>query len=511
MKSMKKWCLLIILGVNYPQLMAQIAIKRDLPGIIKFTKEELKDKIKGGWAGQTIGVTFGGPYEFRYEGSFIQDYQPLLWYDGYLKNTMLNNPGLYDDLYMDLSFVDVFEKNGPNAPVDSFASAFANAGYMLWHANQAARYNILNGIKAPASGFWMNNPHADDIDFQIESDFAGLMCPGMPILASSIADKVGHIMNFGDGWYGGVFISTMYTLTFVSNDIGNIVTEALTSIPAKSTFHQCIADVIRWHQQFPNDWHRTWFELQKKWSSDIGCPDGVFTPFDIDSKINSAYVAMALLYGNGDYTKTLTIAARAGQDADCNPSSVGGVLGAMLGYKNIPAYWKQGLKEAEDIPFKYTDMSLNKVYEIGFKQALQNIQGNGGSITGDNISVKREVPKTVRFEQSFPGIYPSVKIELPANNSNTINFDFTGSGFVLRGESKKKSDSLPEYIFNAVLYIDNEKMETAKLPTSFTTRRHELFWKYALPDRQHQVRMEILNPDPNYSIRAWDYIVYRNK
>ena len=25
------------------------------------TKEVLKDKIKGGWAGQTIGVTFGGP------------------------------------------------------------------------------------------------------------------------------------------------------------------------------------------------------------------------------------------------------------------------------------------------------------------------------------------------------------------------------------------------------------------------------------------------------------------
>ncbi|MDP4252199.1 MAG: ADP-ribosylglycohydrolase family protein, partial [Bacteroidota bacterium] len=38
------------------------------------SKEKLKDKIKGGWAGQTIGVTFGGPYEFRYNGTFIQDY-----------------------------------------------------------------------------------------------------------------------------------------------------------------------------------------------------------------------------------------------------------------------------------------------------------------------------------------------------------------------------------------------------------------------------------------------------
>lgn len=147
----------------------------------------------------------------------IQDYQPLVWYDGYIKKTMIDNPGLYDDLYMDLTFVDVFEKYGLDAPVDSFANAFARAGYMLWHANQAARYNILNGIKAPLSGHWKNNPHADDIDYQIEADFAGLMSPGMPNTASQISDKIGHIMNYGDGWYGGVFMGAMYSLAFTSN------------------------------------------------------------------------------------------------------------------------------------------------------------------------------------------------------------------------------------------------------------------------------------------------------
>src|ERR1700688_3173876 len=107
--------------------------------IILISREMLKNKIKGGWAGQTIGVTFGGPYEFRFDGTFIGDYQSLTWYDGYLKNTMINDPGLYDDLYMDLTFVDVFEKYGLDAPVDSFANAYANAGYSLWHANQSAR------------------------------------------------------------------------------------------------------------------------------------------------------------------------------------------------------------------------------------------------------------------------------------------------------------------------------------------------------------------------------------
>src|SRR3954469_11448967 len=116
---------------------------------ITISSEVLKDKIKGGWAGQTIGVTFGGPYEFRFNGTFIQDYQPLEWSKDNIKQNMLNNAGLYDDIYMDLTFVDILERVGLDAPVDSFANAFANAGYTLWHANQSARYDILNGIKAP--------------------------------------------------------------------------------------------------------------------------------------------------------------------------------------------------------------------------------------------------------------------------------------------------------------------------------------------------------------------------
>ncbi|MGH2564852.1 MAG: ADP-ribosylglycohydrolase family protein, partial [Ginsengibacter sp.] len=241
---------------------------------ITISKDDLKDKIKGGWAGQTIGVTFGGPYEFRFQGTFIGDYQPLVWDDSLVKWNMLYNAGLYDDLYMDLTFVNIFEKYGLNAPVDSFANAFAHAGYMLWHANQAARYNILNGIKAPHSGEWQNNPHADCIDYQIESDFAGLMSPAMPNTASAISDKIGHIMNYGDGWYGGVFVGAMYTLAFTSPDINYVVNKALEAIPVKSEFYQCVHDVIEWHKKYPTDWKQTWLDVQEKWANDIGCPEG---------------------------------------------------------------------------------------------------------------------------------------------------------------------------------------------------------------------------------------------
>lgn len=483
-----------------------------LGSVFTISEAALKDKIKGGWAGQTIGVTFGGPYEFHYNGTFIQDYQPLFYGDGYIKKTMIETPGLYDDLYMDLTFVDVFERLGMDAPVDSFAQAFAHAGYKLWHANQAARYNILNGIHPPASGNWMNSPHADDIDYQIESDYAGLMSPGLPNAASGISDKIGHIMNYGDGWYGGVYFGAMYSLAFLSQDIHYIVTEALKTIPAQSDYYKCMSDVIRWHKQYPSDWHQTWFELQKKWSSDKACPNGIFLPFDIDATINSGYVVMALLYGNGDFGKTLDIAARAGQDADCNPSSVGGILGTMLGYSKIPAYWMKGLEGAEDIDFKYTTISLNRVYDIGYKHALENIRRNGGRVDGGKVYIRTQQPATVRYEKSFPDLYP-VQKEDAVLKDGTISFSFEGTGFILRGDAmaKARNNNAPDYEFQAEVYVDGQKIESPRLPTDFTTRRLELTWKYPLPKGKHTVLVKIANPDNRYEFRNLEYIVFADR
>ncbi len=477
---------------------------------LTISKAELKNKIKGGWAGQTIGVTFGGPIEFRFCGTMVQDYQTIKWYDGYLKETMINNPGLYDDIYMDLTFVDVFQKKGLNAPVEEFAKAYANAGYMLWHANQAGRYNILHGMQVPQSGHWLNNPHADCIDYQIEADFAGLMSPGMPNTASEISDKIGHIMNYGDGWYGGVYMGAMYTLAFTTNDIHYVVTEALKTIPKESRFYNVINDVIQWHQKYPNDWKSTWFEIEKKWTQDIGCPDGVFAPFNIDATVNAAYVVMGLLYGNGDFTKTMEISTRAGQDADCNPSSAGGILGTMLGYDKIPAYWKMGLTEAEPIPFKYTTMSLNDVYDIGFNHALKMIEQNGGKVTGDNITIKVQQPKAVRFEESFMGHYPVDKKSIRKNLTSELTFDFEGNGFVVRAETGKWNSNDP-YVAKTELYLDDKLIENVDLPVSFTTRRHEPFWKYQLPKGKHTVRMKILNPDEKFPVFINEVIIYSDK
>ncbi|SMD12237.1 ADP-ribosylglycohydrolase family protein [Pedobacter nyackensis] len=475
------------------------------------SKSTLKDKIKGGWAGQTIGVTFGWPSEFQYQGTFIQDYETIKWHDDYVNEAMTSFPGLFDDVYVDLTFVEVFDRLGLDAPADSFAKAFAASQYQLWHANQAGRYNIQQGIPAVKSGHWLNNPHADDIDFQIESDFIGLMSPGMPNTASDISDKVGHIMNSGDGWYGGVFISNMYALAFINNDISYIVNTALKAIPVQSKFYQCIADVVKWHKLYPTDWKRTWFEVQKKWAEDVGCPSMVFHPLNIDAKINAAYVVIGLLYGQGDFTKTLEISTRAGQDSDCNPSSAAGILGVILGYDKIPQKWITPLKKAEHRDFSFTKVSLNKVYEMGYNHALKNILKNGGSVRDDQVIITISAPKTVRFEENFAGHFPVGRISLAKTFQDKLEFNMNGIGFVIRGYAHKKKANAAAHVLQGALFIDGREVERANFPTGANQARTDLFWRYQLAKGDHKVKIEILNPHPDYEFVTVDYLVYDSK
>ncbi len=485
------------------------------PQDITFSSSDLMDKIKGGWAGQVIGCTYGGPTEFDFKGTMIQDYTPIDWDQSKMEWYYKNSPGLYDDIYMDLTFVEVMDREGVDAPASSHAYAFAHAGYQLWHANQAARYNILQGIEPPASGHWEHNPHADDIDFQIEADFAGLMSPGMVNASSEVCDRVGHIMNYGDGWYGGVYVAAMYSLAFCSDDPRLIVSEALKTIPGESEFYKCISDVIRWSGEFPDDWKRTWFETERKWSSDIGCPDGVFDAFNIDAKINAAYVVIGLLYGEGDFGKTVEISTRCGQDSDCNPASAGGILGTMLGYAQIPAYWKQGLDRVEDMDFKYTTISLNETYDMSFRQALEMIGRNGGEVSDDEVKIRVDEPVQVKFEKAFEGHYPVGKIDygwggvrLDPDHGTEHEFSFDGKGFVIRGRAQKFDPTLEDRDLLLEIYIDGTLAETTVMPTSQQSRKHEVAWKYNLDDATHMVRVVLKDPQKGWGVQMDQVLVY---
>ena len=476
------------------------------------TRAELLDKIKGGWAGQVIGCTFGGPTEFRYQGSMIQDYQIIPWDDSLVALTFEKSPGLYDDVYMDLTFVEVMAREGIDAPAESHARAFAHAGYPLWHANQAARYNILNGILPPASGHWLNTPHADDIDFQIEADFAGLMSPGMVNAGAEVCDRVGHIMNYGDGWYGGVYVAAMYSLAFVSNDIEYVVEEGLKVLPPESTFARCIREVIACYRADPNDWKKAWFEVERKWAQDIGCPDFVFNPGNIDARVNGAYVVIGLLYGRGDFGRTLQIATRCGQDSDCNPASAGGILGTVLGYDGIPAVWRDPVKPIEDKPFAYTTMSLNRVYETGFDQALEMVRKNGGSVEGEMIRLPLQPIKPVPLEVSFAGCYPVERKRLDIKLVTSAEVSFEGTGYVLTGQPSKMDDANADpYVFQVELVLDDRPPAVISLPVDDLVRKLEISWAYQLENAKHTVKLRVLNPRPGEYIRVDDLITYSDK
>lgn len=485
-----------------------------LPVEKTMSKEVLMDKIMGGWAGQAIGCTFGGPTEFRYAGTMINPNIKIEWPEHYLKNYFDNSPGLYDDIYMDLTFVDVFEKKGLDAPIENFAAAFACADYALWHANQPARYNIKQGIMPPASGYWENNPHADDIDFQIEADYAGIMSPGMVNAATYYCDEIGHMMNYGDGWYGGVFVASMYALAFVCNDIEFIVAEALKAIPEQSKFYNCMDDVIMWHQMYPDNWELTWAMVQKKWSFDIGCPDGVYKAFNIDAVINSAYILIGLLYGESDFYKTLDIATRCGQDSDCNPASAGGILGTMLGYSNIPEYWMPNLREVEDRNFAYTDISLNKVYRMSFDHALQVIERNGGTVGEKSVTIKCQTPDPVRFEESFAGHWPISIENIRKPLEEVGEFKFNGNGVVVSynfGRNQGHEMDSSSYVANVEVYLDDALSETVVLPIQHQARKQELYYKYNLSVGEHTLSFKCLNPDELWPITISSFLVYSDK
>jgi len=472
---------------------------------------ELLDKIRGGWAGQAIGCTYGGPTEFVFQSTFIHDYQPIPWNRDSLRWFFENLPGLYDDVYMDLTFVEVLEKAGPDAPAGAFAEKFAKAGYPLWHANQMARYNILNGMIQPQSGHWLNNPHADDIDFQIEADFAGLMSPGMPNAAAAICDRVGHIMNFGDGYYGGVFVAAMYSLAFIERDIHRLVEEALRIIPPESLFARTIQTVIQGHRENPDDWRETWFKVQKKWGEDVGCPEGVFRPFNIDARINSAWVVLGLLYGGGDFGKTIDISARAGDDSDCNPATAGGILGTIVGYENIPGLWKEGLPAIEPLDFQYTTISLSEVYGLSFKRALEVVAKNGGVVDGESVRIKVQKPSAVPLEVSFEGHFPKERRTLDIHLNETAReaeFSFDGIGFAVNGEAVKPSEESPDIDLWAELTVDGEPAVKSVLPTADLTRKPTLFWRYRLQPGQHRVVVKILNPVPDAEVHLADVVTY---
>ena len=372
---------------------------------LRLPVDEYVSRMTAGWIGQMAGVGWGAPTEFRFNGRIVPESKMPKWKPEHI------NQFRQDDLYVEMTFLKSLEDHGWDVSHRQAGIDFARSLYLLWHANSVGRKNLREGIAPPDSGHPQFNAHADDIDYQIEADYSGLIAPGMPNVPIALGETFGRIMNYGDGLYGGQFVGGMYAAAFFEAVPERIVRAGLACIPSGSQYAECIRDVLGWWKANPGDWKAAWGLIEAKYNENLdyrraSC-GGAKKTFNIDAKINGAYIVMGLLYGERDPDKTVEIATRCGQDSDCNPSSAAGILFTSLGLEAIPDKFTSALNR--ETVFSHTEYSFARLLEVSETLARDAIIRAGGRISVDDSGketflIPRKKPQPSPLEQSWiPG------------------------------------------------------------------------------------------------------------
>ena len=411
----------------------------------KISMEEYRAKVAGGWLGQAIGVLHGQWTEGKWQGEIV----PFDLEDWYMldpeikkraeaiidlkgikdlpeKRAVYHSLGIndkenwkkwtphmmpdQDDLYVEFMFLYSIRKHGLDVTDRQIAEDWSRIFLKekMAGANGEAFKMFRRGLFPPWADYPPDHTEVSKylrgwarpaaIDFQIESDLFGLISPGMPRVSNAWCDKVGHIMNHGDGVYGGMAMAAMYSEAFFECDPKKLVEYSLRAIPAESNYAKMIRDVIELHQKYP-DWQDAWKELEEKWVQ----PERRLAS-GLDVIINGAYIYMGLLYGEGDLWKTMNISMRCGRDSDCNPSSAAGILGTALGMKGIPEKWailrdlpiSNWRIDTNAIPRKMDwDYIIERTVEVG----KSNVLKNGGYADDGILNIPHMAPVSPPLEQ----------------------------------------------------------------------------------------------------------------
>lgn len=338
---------------------------------LRLPVKEYRDKMKAGWIGQMVGVAWGGPTEFKFQDQIMPEEAMPRW-----TPDLINQAFWQDDLYVEMTFLRSLEQYGLDVSIRQAGIDFANSRYTLWCANNAGRTNLRRGIAPPDSSHPQFNRCPNDIDYQIEADYSGLIAPGLPNVAIALGEKFGRLMNYGDGMYAGQFIGGMYAAAFFERDLVKVVEAGLKCIPAESQYAEMVRDMLKWYRENPDDWEKTWALAQEKYLRNPEYQKA--SNGGIDCKINGAYVLMGLLYGKGDPDRTILISCRCGLDSDCNPSSAAGVLFTTLGFSHLPERFTKELDETR--LFSHTAYNVRSLIDVCEKLARQVVLRAGGRI-----------------------------------------------------------------------------------------------------------------------------------
>ena len=367
------------------------------------TLDEFRDRMQGAWLGQSVGVAYGAPTEFKYVGELVPEAKMPTW-----RPELVNGTFWQDDLYVEMTFIDTLLRRGVGVTTRAAGIDFANSAYRLWCANDNARDLLRRGIAAPASSHPQFHPTTDDIDYQIEADFSGILAPGLPQAAVDFGETFGRIMNYGDGLYAGQFVGALYAEAYFETDRVRLVEKALAAIPSESQFAGMVRDMLAWHRADPADWRGCWKKAVDKYQSKSRL--GRISYPKIDGKTNGAMVLLGFLFGEGDMDRTMYIATAGGFDSDCNPSTACGVLGAMIGWKRLDPKYSSALDRTKK--WEFTDYNWDGLVAASEKLVRAIVVRYGGRIEKDAAGAERFVipEQTAKpsafFSSAKPGPVP---------------------------------------------------------------------------------------------------------
>ena len=323
------------------------------------TIQHIEDKIYGAWVGRCCGCLLGKPVEgwkrFQIE-SFLKETSqfPLSFYfsrgcnhevqeryqlhEGSCFIEEVHSMPEDDDLNYTVVGLGIYEKWGSNFTSENVADYWLENLPILstCTAERIAYKNFINGIYPPQSASY-NNPYREWIGAQIRADFWGYINPGDPLKAAEFAWRDARVSHVKNGIYGEVWVSAMIALAFILDDAEKIISESLKFIPSTSRLYSAIQTQLRNRRELSNaqlaieDVHERWNENNPHdWCHTIS---------------NAEVVAMALLWGENDFEKTITLATTSAFDTDCNSATCGSIIGAMIGEKSIPTKWKNPLND----------------------------------------------------------------------------------------------------------------------------------------------------------------------
>lgn len=304
-------------------------------------KQDYLEKLYAGWLGKIIGVRHGANIEgWSYER--IKDtFGEISTYPYDFKNFAadddINGPMFFLRSLEDYTYTREITAEQMGLTLLNYVSD--GHGFFWWggygkSTEHTAYLNLKDGIIAPMSGSVEQNGTsvAEQIGGQIFSDCWGFVTPGNPKLAAEYAEKMASVTHGGNGIYGGMFIAACVAAAFEEKDIEKVIEIGLSVIPKNSEYERMTREVAHFYHDNPEDWRKAFLYVKENFGYHLYPGNCHIIP-------NSAVIVLSMLYGQGDFSKTINICNMCGWDTDCNVGNVGAILGVISGLDGIDKSW----------------------------------------------------------------------------------------------------------------------------------------------------------------------------